>query len=269
MKEAYYFSHDSNARNDLKMVKLRRLCGLEGIGLFWCVVEMLREADRYKLSIDVISSICFELRVDEKIFENLFECELLKKNGSYFYTESLLKRMKKREKISKIRAKVGKIGGGMSNKKTTSKSQAIAEQSLAKIKQLPSIKGKERKGKEIKGNEIKIKEIKGNEMKEKEIKEKEKKIKKERKDVVELSDMSDEEKLIKQINDDVRFWTNRPTELAFGEIDKYKELYNEFGRDKVHDAMGKAREQNKFSIAYIRGILTNKKPKRDSKGFEW
>jgi hypothetical protein len=139
MKEAYYFSHDSNARNDLKMVKLRRLHGLEGVGLFWCVVEMLREANDYMLPLETIPDICYELRITEEVFGSLFECELLTKNDTHFYTESLINRMKKREEISKLRAEVGKKGGLA--KQTPSKTEANAKQEV-------SIKGKESKGKE-------------------------------------------------------------------------------------------------------------------------
>jgi len=34
-KEAYYFSHDSNARQDEKIIKLRMKLGWEGYGLYW------------------------------------------------------------------------------------------------------------------------------------------------------------------------------------------------------------------------------------------
>jgi len=139
MKEAYYFSHDSNARNDLRVVKLRRLHGLAGVGLFWCVVEMLREADEYKLPQENIPDICFELRVEEDVFQSLFDCGLLERDEIYFWSNSLINRMKKREEISKKRAEIGRRGGYAKQK--GSNSQAIT-------KETPGIKGKESKGKE-------------------------------------------------------------------------------------------------------------------------
>lgn len=42
MKQTY-FQHDSNARNDIKLIKLRRKLGLEGYGLYFCILEMLFE----------------------------------------------------------------------------------------------------------------------------------------------------------------------------------------------------------------------------------
>ena len=44
--EAYYFSHDSNARNDEKVLMLRAKHGWEGYGLYWALVEMMFENNR-------------------------------------------------------------------------------------------------------------------------------------------------------------------------------------------------------------------------------
>jgi hypothetical protein len=111
MKDAYYFSHDSNARNDLKMVKLRRKLGLSGVGLFWCVVEMLREAESYKLSLSDIDDICYELRCEPDYFDALFECELLSKNDAEFWSESLSERMTKLDETRRRRSEAGAKGG--------------------------------------------------------------------------------------------------------------------------------------------------------------
>jgi hypothetical protein len=121
-KDAYYFSHDSNARNDLKIVKLRQYLGLEGYGLYWCVIEMLRESNKYELPINDIPPICFELRIDEKKFEKLFDCELLFKGAKMFYSKSLKNRMLRLDKIKQKRKIAGAKGG---------KSKAIAKQELS------------------------------------------------------------------------------------------------------------------------------------------
>ena len=58
-KDAYYFSHDSNARNDIKILRLRRSLGLEGYGIYFCLIEMLREQDDYKMSMSSIPDSVF------------------------------------------------------------------------------------------------------------------------------------------------------------------------------------------------------------------
>ena len=135
MKDAYWLQHDSNARNDLKMVKLRKACGLEGVGLFWCVVEMLREANGYKLPIEDIESICYDLRTDEKVFEKLFESGLLVKKNKIFFSESLLKRMERLDEIKNKRSESGRIGGQIKASKCLANAKQVLSKSEANLKQ--------------------------------------------------------------------------------------------------------------------------------------
>ena len=89
-KDAYYFSHDANARNDLKMVKLRRALGLEGYGIFWAIIEILRETEGYILEQITISDISFELKVDpDKVKSVINDFGLFKKKGTKFYSARL------------------------------------------------------------------------------------------------------------------------------------------------------------------------------------
>ena len=50
-KDAYFFSHDCNARNDPKILALRSVYGAEGYGVYFMLVEILREQPEYKLSV--------------------------------------------------------------------------------------------------------------------------------------------------------------------------------------------------------------------------
>lgn len=53
-------------RNDVKVIKLRRQLGLEGYGLYWCLIEMLRDTPDYKLPIDAVDDIAFSLNISKK-----------------------------------------------------------------------------------------------------------------------------------------------------------------------------------------------------------
>ena len=53
-KDAYYFSHDSNARNDQRLVKIRMKYGMEGYGIYFGIIEILREQRDYYLYIKYI-----------------------------------------------------------------------------------------------------------------------------------------------------------------------------------------------------------------------
>ena len=52
MKETYYFSHDSNAITDTKILNMRADYEMEGYGLYWAIIEMMRNEDDYKLKLD-------------------------------------------------------------------------------------------------------------------------------------------------------------------------------------------------------------------------
>ena len=58
-KEAYYFSHDANARNDIKIKAMMSRYGYEGYGMYWAIVEMLRETKDYELPWKIIHSLHF------------------------------------------------------------------------------------------------------------------------------------------------------------------------------------------------------------------
>jgi hypothetical protein len=102
MKE--YFSHDYNGRNDRKLVKLRMDFGLEGIGIYWCIVEMLYE-NNGRICLDEIETIAFELQTDcERITTVLKNYDLFRFKGNFFYSESVNGRLNKRkEKSDKAR----------------------------------------------------------------------------------------------------------------------------------------------------------------------
>lgn len=111
-KDSYYFSHDSNARNDVKLIKLRRVFAMEGIGIFWCICEMLRESENYSLPIEAIPDIAFELRVaEEKIKSIISDFNLFVINTeNFFFSKSLNNRMQALENKRQQQIAAGKRG---------------------------------------------------------------------------------------------------------------------------------------------------------------
>ena len=152
-KEAYYFSHDSNAKDDPKILQLRMEMGWEGYGLFWALIELLRNESDHRMRTHY-KSIAFALQTHEDSIKklindfNLFEIE-----DDYFWSESLLKRMElKEERSEKARESAKKRW----NKDNDANAMPTHSERNANAMQL-----KESKGKEIK--EIKEKENKVNE----------------------------------------------------------------------------------------------------------
>lgn len=97
-----YFSHDFNARNDIKLKKVIANLGIQGIGLYWCIIECLYENDGY-LSFDDIDLLSYELRTDKDLILNLIEnFDLFKKNNkNKFYSQSVLNRLEEIESKSR------------------------------------------------------------------------------------------------------------------------------------------------------------------------
>ena len=55
--DAYWFSHDSNARDDQRCVMLIDQLGLEGYGIYWILIETLRDQPRYRYPLVLLPSL--------------------------------------------------------------------------------------------------------------------------------------------------------------------------------------------------------------------
>jgi hypothetical protein len=94
-KDAYYFSHDSNAKDDPKCVLLIEQLGPEGYGIFWILVEMLREQPGYKCPLKLIPALSRRYNTtSEKMSTVIKGYELFTiTDDMFFYSESLIRRM--------------------------------------------------------------------------------------------------------------------------------------------------------------------------------
>jgi len=137
MKKTYYFSHDFNARNDPKLVDLQIKHGMSGLGIYWCIIEMLYEQDG-KIQTEY-DRIAFVLRTEKSVIQSVInDFDLFVIGGDGFYSESVNKRLGIRnDKSVKATESVNKRWKKYERNTNVSKSDTI----------------KERKGKEIKGNE--------------------------------------------------------------------------------------------------------------------
>lgn len=103
MKETFYFAHDYNARNDPKLQNVLFDLGVEGIGVFWCIIEQLYEQGG-KLPLHYCKSIAFALHVDFCIVERLVnDYGLFKNDGQNMWSESVLNRLNRRSEVSEKR----------------------------------------------------------------------------------------------------------------------------------------------------------------------
>lgn len=152
-KEAYYFSHDTNAFNDPKIRILVGELGLWAYGAFWLVIELLAQQrglrlEEKRLELVLMASTpnisTFVRNPTEEDYANFIkkaiEIGLLSSDGNAIWSEALVRRMERRIAISAERSVAGKLGASI--RWNSGMANAIWQNSK-------NSKGKESKGKEI------------------------------------------------------------------------------------------------------------------------
>ena len=96
-KDAYYFSHDSNARNDPKIVAMMTKHQWFGYGLYWALIELMREQDGYKIKLEkhTYNALAMQLYIDAKhlhdfVSDCVGEFKLFKQEKGYLFSDSLI-----------------------------------------------------------------------------------------------------------------------------------------------------------------------------------
>lgn len=122
----------------MELSEIRSIHGYEGIGIFWSIIETLREQKDYKWEEKKCNILAGILSVDQiKLNNILFDLKrlsLIKINGIYLYSSRLNKDMK----VYQTKKRNGKR-----------KSSGIPSESLAERQQ-----GEESKGKKSRGDKI-------------------------------------------------------------------------------------------------------------------
>lgn len=107
-KDAYYFSHDANATNDPKIMVMIAQWGLEAYGIFWVLIEHLREQPGFKSHLLILKALALRHSSSEEKFKHVvFDFGLFEiMQDTFFYSKSLIDRMKpledKREKMKEL-----------------------------------------------------------------------------------------------------------------------------------------------------------------------
>ena len=143
MKEAYYFSHDSNARHDPKILAMRSVFGAKGYGWYWIIIEMMREEQNYMIKKSKylwnILSMQLGCEIDEAeefVLACIQEFELFVDDNEYIWSSSLLRRMEVKESKQTARKnraqKAAKARWNSSQNKQNNhqKSSSIAEKDM-------------------------------------------------------------------------------------------------------------------------------------------
>ena len=152
-KDAYFFSHDCNARNDPKILALRSVYGAEGYGVYFMLVEILREQPEYRLSVNkyIWNTLAMQMQVEASHLEQIITdcCTEFAENGSTLLVNDIsnLRREAAQKRWKNQPCKADDGGGGAST------SNANAEQTDANKRKAKQSKEKQSKAEEKKAKE--------------------------------------------------------------------------------------------------------------------
>lgn len=142
-KDAYYFSHDANAQDDPKLMLLIEQMAMEGIGIYWCLIEKLRAEKDYTLPLTVLPSFAHRWHTSsEKVQTVVKNYGLFKIVKDKFFSVRLKNSMIEKTERAKLSASI-----------RWKDANALRPHSkrIATVMQNDAIKVKESKGKETGG----------------------------------------------------------------------------------------------------------------------
>lgn len=148
-KDAYYFSHDANSRNDEKIISLRMEHGWEGFGLYWALIEMLRESANYELEAHY-KRIAFALNADSETIKSVItQFDLFEVTEDLFWSKSLKNRMSKKDEKSQKARESAKKRWGNKHRECETNANALKTQSDSNANKSKEKESKEKESKEI------------------------------------------------------------------------------------------------------------------------
>ncbi|MBC6988968.1 Lin1244/Lin1753 domain-containing protein [Hymenobacter sp. BT491] len=131
VKDAYWFQHDSNAQHDERVLELRAEYGWEGYGLYWALVEKMRDAPDYRLSMATLGGLAAGMGVLKPLLTGIItlSCQhglfALEQESAYFFSPSLRRRMSQWDEKKAALSEAGKRG--VERKKALKDAAALAQ----------------------------------------------------------------------------------------------------------------------------------------------
>lgn len=157
MKDAYYFPHDSNAKDDPKLSLVIEDYKLEGYGAYWVIIESMRDQSDFRLPYSMIKVLARKYNCDFNIMDSVIRnYDLFVLGDEYFHSNSLTNRMKNLEESRKKRAEAGRKGGfaKANNQQNSGNATTMPEQSHSIFVAVKESKVKESKVNKV--NESKV-----------------------------------------------------------------------------------------------------------------
>lgn len=134
---AYWFKHDTNAKDDYKSMLLIDQLGLEGYGIYWVLIETLREQEGYRYPMAMLPILAKRYGTSgEKMRAvvssyGLFEIF----EDDSFTSPALVRRMDEYESLCQKRRAIGAAGG---RKKAENRTKNLLSDNQEPTKALPN-----------------------------------------------------------------------------------------------------------------------------------
>jgi hypothetical protein len=215
-KDAFYFPHFCNARHDRKIMRVRQELGVEGYGIFFMVLEVLRDQKDFKYPLEDIDLLAQEFGTSEQKVRvvicnyKLFEIDEEEK----FFSPKLLLYLQPYFRMKEQRKLAGMKSGQARQQKLLNDRSTTVQQSLNdSYTTVEQRKEKERKEKERKEKEILYMS----------------------RDVTEQNKKENKKEKEKEIQDFFdRVWLLYPKKRGKGQVSQktLEKLYNEIGEEQ-------------------------------------
>ncbi|MGB0131174.1 DUF4373 domain-containing protein [Chlorobium sp.] len=111
---AYWFRHDSNAKDDFKCMMLIDQLGCEGYGIFWILIETLRDQDGYRAPMSMIPILARKYNTSAEKMKAVvtgYDLFVIDEDDGTFASPQLLKRMGEYDALIAKKRTAGAIGG--------------------------------------------------------------------------------------------------------------------------------------------------------------
>lgn len=109
-KDSFWFKHDYNARNDEKILELRSICGAEGYGIYWMIVESMAESSNGGINASLMGGLSGGYGVLKPRLVEIINCcidvGLFYEKDGYYFSNRMLQHKDER----KFYSEMGKIG---------------------------------------------------------------------------------------------------------------------------------------------------------------
>lgn len=98
-KSTYYFSHDYNAANDVKILFLRQRYGMLGYGVYWYIIEQLAQSNG-ELPNKIIPVLAMQMQVELDMVKSIIhDFDLFVPRETSFVSQRLLQHLSLRNTL--------------------------------------------------------------------------------------------------------------------------------------------------------------------------